>query len=225
MTPRLHRPRRPAAWALAAAFALQGVAAQAATLSVTVLAKDGEPLVDAIVIVEPAHPGKRTAPAPIKATIQQEKLQFVPKTSVIPLGSEVQFSNLDRYEHHVRGLPAGLAGLNASPESGFALMLPARVDGKPPSSATETLKQAGPMQLGCYLHGSMRGNIYVADSPWVVKTNGEGVATVLNLPEGPAQVRLWYPQQLAEQPATPVTVTATAAVQVPTTIAQPRRRR
>ncbi|AOW15813.1 hypothetical protein LPB072_18890 [Hydrogenophaga crassostreae] len=199
--------------------------AQAATLTVTVLAKDGQPLADAVVIVEPANPGKRLAPAPIKAEIQQEKLQFVPKISVIPLGSEVLFSNLDRYDHHVRGLPAGLAGLNASPETGFTLMLPARVDGKKPSSATETLNEAGPLQLGCHLHGSMRASIYVADSPWVVKTNDEGVATVDNLPEGSAKVRLWYPRQLVEQPATAVKVTAASAVEVPTSINQPRRRR
>lgn len=81
------------------------------------------------------------------------------------------------------------------------------------------------MHLGCHLHGSMRGSIYVADSPWVVKTNDEGVATVDNLPEGPAKVRLWYPRQLLEQAAIPVTVTATAAVEVTTSINQPRRRR
>ncbi|OAD43319.1 hypothetical protein LPB72_05660 [Hydrogenophaga crassostreae] len=225
MSPRHHLQKRPTAWAIAAAFALQGMVAQAATLTVTVLAKDGQPLADAVVIVEPANPGKRLAPAPIKAEIQQEKLQFVPKISVIPLGSEVLFSNLDRYDHHVRGLPAGLAGLNASPETGFTLMLPARVDGKKPSSATETLNEAGPLQLGCHLHGSMRASIYVADSPWVVKTNDEGVATVDNLPEGSAKVRLWYPRQLVEQPATAVKVTAASAVEVPTSINQPRRRR
>lgn len=225
MNPRHLFQNRPATWAIAAAFALQGVAAQAATLTVTVLAKDGQPLADAVVIVEPANPGQRLAPTPVKTEIHQEKLQFVPAISVIPLGSEVLFSNLDRYDHHVRGLPAGLAGLNASPESGFTLLLPARVDGKKPSSATETLSEPGPMQLGCHLHGSMRGSIYVADSPWVVKTNDEGVATVDNLPEGPAKVRLWYPRQLLEQAAIPVTVTATAAVEVTTSINQPRRRR
>ncbi len=227
MNARLAHPlrTRPKAWAIAFAFAMHGVAAQAATLTVTVLAKDGEPLSDAVVIVEPANPGKRAAPAPVKTEIKQERLQFLPKTSVVPLGSQVVFSNLDRYDHHVRGLPAGATNSNAPPERGFALMLPARVDGKAPSMATEVLNTAGPMQLGCHLHGSMRGSIYVTDSPWVVKTNEEGVATVENLPEGPAQVRLWYPRQLVDIPATAVTITTQAAVQVPTTISQPRRRR
>ncbi len=223
MSPRLPKPAR-AVLAAAALWLCAGATAQAATLSVTVLAKDGQPLSDAVVIVEPANPGNKARLAPVQAEIQQEKLQFSPKVSVLPLGSRVVFSNLDRYDHHVRGLPAGLAGLNASPDSGFALMLPARVEGKPPASATETLNQAGPMQLGCHLHGSMRGSIYVADSPWVVKTNEQGVATVVDLPEGAAQVRLWSPQQMVEQPATPVTIGPSTTLQLPTTIRQPRRR-
>jgi hypothetical protein len=53
-----------------------------------------------------------------------------------------------------------------------------------------------------------------------------GGATVINLPEGPAKVRLWYPRQLLEQATTPVMVSDTThTVQIPTTIAQPRRRR
>ena len=222
MSPRRALPAR--AGLIAAAFLLSGVAAQAATLTVTVLAKDGQPLSDAVVIVEPANPGSRAKLAPVQAEVQQEKLQFVPRLSVLPLGSTVVFSNLDRYDHHVRGLPAGMAGLSASPESGFALMLPARVEGKPPASATQTLNQAGPMQLGCHLHGSMRGSIYVTDSPWVVKTNDQGVATVTDLPEGPAQVRLWYPRQLVEQPATPANIAPSTTLQLPTSIRQPRKR-
>ena len=42
-----------------------------------------------------------------------------------------------------------------------------------------TLEQAGPMQLGCHLHGSMRGSLYVTDTPWAVKTNADGVATLV----------------------------------------------
>ena len=160
----------------------------------------------------------------VQAEIQQEKLQFSPKVSVLPLGSRVVFSNLDRYDHHVRGLPAGLAGLNASPDSGFALMLPARVEGKHPASATETLNQAGPMQLGCHLHGSMRGSIYVTDNPWTVKTNDQGVAMVPNLPEGTAKVRVWHAEQLIEPAPTATSIKPLTVMEVPTRIT-PRRRR
>lgn len=224
MSARLQPIPRTKALGAALALLLAG-AAQAATLQVTVLAKDGQPLPDAVVIVEPANPGKSAAPlAPVQVEIQQLKLQFVPKVTVVPLGSKVLFSNLDSYDHHVRGLPAGLASLNAAPEKGFTLSLPGKVDNKPPSTATETLKEAGPMQLGCHLHGSMRGSIYVSDTPWVVKTDAEGKATVQNLPEGAAKVRLWLAEQLVDSPATEVSITPTTSVTVPTNITRRRQR-
>ncbi|MEZ5701356.1 MAG: plastocyanin [Burkholderiaceae bacterium] len=196
----------------------------AATLTVTVLARNGEPLADAVVIVEPAQAGQPAAPSPKKVEIRQEKLQFVPQVSVLPVGSQVVFSNLDRYDHHVRALPADGTALSAAPDRGFAIALPARVGEEPPSTAIETLNEPGPWQLGCHLHGSMRGSIYVTDSPWVVKTDATGQATVTQLPEGPAQVRLWYPRQLVEQPATPTTIGPTTQLRLPTTIRPPRRR-
>ena len=218
------RPRlRPLGWALACSL-LSGAAA-AATLQVKVLARDGTPLPDAVVIVEPDGTTQRApAPAPVETHIAQEKMQFVPAVSVIPLGSKVVFSNLDSWEHHVRGLPGGLAGLNAAPGSGFELRMGGKVEGKPAESDTVTLTQPGPIQLGCHIHGSMRGSIYVTDSPWAVKTDGQGVAMVPNLPEGTARLRVWHAEQLIEANPTPVTVKPLTVIEVPTRIA-PRRRR
>ena len=199
-------------------------ASHAATLTVTVLAKNGEPLADAVVIVEPAQPGHPTAPSPVTLEIKQEKLQFVPQVSVLPLGSQVVFSNLDGYDHHVRALPADGPALSAPPNRGFAIVLPAREGGQPPATAAETLHEAGPWQLGCHLHGSMRGSIYVTNSPWVVKTDAAGQATVTQLPEGPAQVRLWYPRQLLAQPATPTAIGPNTQLEIATSIRPPRKR-
>lgn len=208
------------------ALALLAGAAQAATVQVTVLAHDGQPLPDAVVIIEPAPSAATpvTPPAPVQTQITQQKMQFVPALSVIPLGSKVAFINLDKWEHHVRGLPAGLAGLNAAPGSGFEMRLGGKVDNKQAESATITLDQAGPLQLGCHIHGSMRGNIYVADTPWVMKTNEDGVALVPNVPEGAARLRVWHPEQLVEAAPKPIVVTPLTALSVPTRI-QPRKRR
>lgn len=220
--------RLPGARAVAAALGLVLLAGavHAATVQVTVLARDGQPLPDAVVTIEPAQTAGAVAapPAPIKAQISQQQMQFVPALSVIPMGSTVVFTNLDGWEHHIRGLPAGLAGLNPAPGSGFEMRLGGKVEGKPAESATTTLDRAGPLQLGCHIHASMRGNIFVADTPWVVKTNAEGVALVPNVPEGAARLRVWHAEQLVEAAPTPITVTALTAVNMPTTIT-PRRRR
>ena len=218
-----HVARRAACSLLALGF-LGGIA-QAATVQVTVLARDGKPLPDAVVVLElvdSSAPPK--APPPIDLVIAQEKMQFVPALSVVPAGSRVTFSNLDRWEHHVRGLPAGLAGLTAAPGSGFELRLGGKVADKPAESVTITLDTTGPMQLGCHLHSSMRGSLYVTNTPWAVKTNADGVATLPDVPEGAARLRVWHVDQLLDGAPTPLTVTPVTAVSVETRV-QPRRRR
>lgn len=204
-------------------LALAG-AAQAATVQVTVTGRDGKPLADAVVVLEPAGGQKVRAPAPTQATIAQQKMQFQPAVSVLPLGSRARFTNQDGWEHHVRGTPAGLAGLNAPANAGFELRLAGKLEGKEPSSADVTLDKAGPLQLGCHLHGSMRGFVYVADTPWAAKTNSEGVVTLQDVPEGAAQVRVWHADQLLELPATGISVLPLTVLSVPTQVV-PRRRR
>jgi plastocyanin len=219
-TPLVMTSRTALAWLIASL----PLAASAATVQVTVLARDGLPLADAVVVVEPASGAKPAAPKPVQATIQQLKMQFVPTTSVLPVGSRVSFVNLDTWEHHVRGMPAGLAGLGGAPQSGFELRLDGKVDGKEPATAEVTLGKAGALQLGCHLHGSMRGFVFVADSPWTVKTDANGVAMLQDVPEGAARLRVWHGEQIVEPPPTALNVTSVTALSVPTQV-QPRRRR
>ena len=208
----------------AAALALLAGAAQAATVQITLLARDGQPLADAVVLVEPVNGTKPPAPAPVQATITQQKMRFDPALTLVPVGSRVRFTNLDGWEHHVRGLPAGLAGLTAGPGAGFELRLGGKADGLPPESAEVTLGQAGPLQLGCHIHGSMRGFLFVTDSPWAVKTDAAGVATLQGVPEGAARLRVWHTDQLVEAAPTALNVTPLTALSVSTQV-QPRRRR
>jgi plastocyanin len=81
--------------AAAAAFALLAGAAQAATVQITLLARDGQPLADAVVLIEPVSGAKPPAPAPVQATINQQKMRFDPALTLVPVGSRVRFTNLD----------------------------------------------------------------------------------------------------------------------------------
>lgn len=198
--------------------------ATAGTLQITVTGKDGQPLTDAVVLVEPASGARGKPPPPVQTTIAQQKMQFVPAVSVVPVGSRVRLTNLDGWDHHVRGVPAGMAGLTAAPGAGFELRLAGQVSGQSPASAEVVLQQPGPLQLGCHLHGSMRGFVYVADTPWVTRTDALGVATLSDVPEGAARVRVWHPDQVVEGAAQPVQVQAVSAVTVPTQVV-PRKRR
>lgn len=194
----------------------------ASTVQVTVLAHDGKPLPDAVVTLEPAGP-RLPAPAATQVTIRQEGLAFVPALTVVPVGSRVTFTNEDRFEHHVRGT-TGSPLQSADREAGFEMRMSGRVEGQPAPSASVVLAEAGPVRLGCHLHGSMRGAIYVTDTPWAVRTDAQGRITLENVPDGEATVRVWHPDQLLDTPARQITVTSVTAVQFDTPV-QPRRRR
>ena len=203
--------------------ALLAGSAHAASVQITVLARDGLPLADAVVQIESAAGPKPAAPARLSTTITQQKMQFVPAVSIVPLGSTVSFTNLDGWEHHVRGLPAGLAGLSAG-SRGFEMRLAGKEAGKDAARSDLVMDKAGAVQLGCHLHGSMRGFIYVTDSPLVAKTGADGTALINEVPEGAARVRVWHGDQLVDAAAVAITVTATSTINLPTQV-QPRRRR
>ncbi len=199
------------AMAMAMAMALAASAsARAATVQVTVLAADGKPLADAVVEIEPKAPGTPRRPAPVQTTIQQEKMRFVPALIVVPAGSRVRFTNLDNYEHHVRGRPANAGLQDATPaSSGFEMRLAAATEGRAAGSQEVVVTQPGAVELGCHLHSVMRGHIFVAGTPWVAKTDANGNATLGDVPEGAAQVRVWHGDQLL--PAAPVATTVVAS--------------
>ena len=211
--------RNPTLAALCLMASLQ--AAQAASVQVTVLARDGQPLPDAVVVLEPAAGQAMPALQPAAHTITQEKMQFNPVVSVVPVGSRVTFANMDRWDHHVRGGPAGLV---ATGTYGFEFRLAGREPGKNPPSSELALDKAGPVQLGCHLHGSMRGFVYVSATPWAAKTSAAGVATLAEVPEGAMRLRVWHPDQLLDPAAITVQVQAVTAVNVPTQV-QPRKAR
>lgn len=205
-----------------AIFALLAAAGtHAATVSVIVTDKEGKPVADAVVVITPAAPGAATAakPLPMVATVVQEKMQFVPAVTVVPAGARVTFVNNDSWEHHLRGSAAGAAQFSANPVvGGFELRLDGKPASQPGKSAEVTMGKPGPVLLGCHIHGSMKGYIYVADSPWTMKTTAEGQAVFDDIPNGTAQVRVWHGEQLVDLPASTVTAgagTARLAVQLP----------
>ncbi|MBI2769934.1 MAG: plastocyanin [Burkholderiales bacterium] len=200
-------------------------AAQAGTVSVTVLDKDGNPVADAVVVVVPAAAGATRHPLPAAATVSQLKMQFVPAVSLVPLGARMTFVNNDSWEHHVRGSAAGAAQFTSGGVGGFELRLDGKPEGKAAKSGEVVMDKAGPVLLGCHIHGSMRGHVYVSDSPWAQKTSPEGQAVFDDVPDGAAQVRVWQADQLIDLPARAVTAGASPARLTVQLQVVPRRRR
>jgi len=216
------------------ALALSTLAAsvQAGSLQVTVLDKEGKPTPDAVVIVVPATKGTAKNPPPLQATINQEKMQFSPAVTVVSPGAKLRFVNNDPWDHHVRMSVPGLPAAGAS--DGIALRLEGKSEGKPAKSVEVALDKpggtsgAGPIGatlLGCYIHGSMSGHVYVADSPWTLKTGADGVATLEDVPEGAATVKVWHSAQVVGMNPQTVSVGATPGKMTVQLDVVPRRRR
>ena len=62
--------------------------ALAGSLSVTVTDKEGKPVPDAVVLVFPSDKSVLSkTPLPAQATITQEKMQFLPHVTLVPVGA------------------------------------------------------------------------------------------------------------------------------------------
>jgi plastocyanin len=202
---------------IAAALAAHSLAAQAGTVQIAVTDKDGRPAPDVVVLVGTANKVAAT-PAAAPVVITQEGLRFVPFLTVVPAGSTLRFVNKDGYDHHVRTVPSGPLGA-LPPVKNFELRLDAaaaapaaptdeyqaapapRKRGGTNTSADVKVETAGPIGLGCHLHSSMRGQVYVSPTPWFTKTDANGVARIENVPDGAIELTLWHPDQLTDQPA------------------------
>ena len=203
--------------------------AHAATLQVTVLDRDGKPAPDAVVVVTPSVRGTPKSRPPMNAVVNQEKMQFIPAVTVVSVGATVRFVNNDAWNHHVRmSLPGSAPGAVSAATEGNALLLPGKTEGKPASGADLVMDRVGATGaslLGCFIHGSMRGHVYVADSPWTVKTGENGIVTFDDLPEGPVVVKVWHGAQILDKAPQSVTLTATPGTVSFQLDVVPRRRR
>src|SRR3954453_22432548 len=126
-------------WILVA-LALAGAAAPlaAASLSVRVVDSSGRPVRDAIVTLYPAGGAARAPRASGRYAISQQNLQFHPFLTIVPVGADVSFPNLDPTKHHVYSF---------SPAKRFELKLFAK-----DQSRTVHFDKAGIVALGCNIH-------------------------------------------------------------------------
>lgn len=212
----------PALAALLLALVLP-LGAAAAELQVYVTTPDGRPAPDVVVSLLPLAPaGAAAAVAGPPVVIAQKDIRFEPYVTAVPLGATVRFVNRDRFDHHVRSVPGGPLG-SIAPAKSFEFRLAAARGGNEPA-AELVMDAPGATGIGCHLHGSMRGHIYVSPTPWVAVTNAAGRATLANAPDGAADLRLWHPDQLVAQAQVRTTVVGSNATAEAKLNFAPRRR-
>ena len=212
---------------LAACSALLALAVQspAATVTVVVNGADGQPAANVVVQLLPAHPGTYKPPA-TPYVIAQRDIHFVPYLTAVPVGATVRFTNQDPYDHHLRSEPGGPFG-NIAPAKEFEMRLAAASADKV-ASADVRFDKVGVVVLGCHLHSSMRGHLFISETPFVAVTDANGRVVINDVPDGSADLRTWSPDQLTEQTASQKQISG-VAVSLDATLnftpPKPRRRR
>jgi len=140
----------PARLALLAALVCATVVAHAANVNVLVTDAAGNPLTDAVVMLEPV--GTHVSVKPMQgAQIAQHDLQFSPQVSVVTVGTAVLFPNQDTVRHHVYSF---------SPAKTFQIKLYAGVPHTP-----IVFDKPGIAVLGCNIHDGMVAWVVVTDTP------------------------------------------------------------
>ena len=169
-------------WLAFAAMTLWCCCAAASDLKVLVLDPAGRPVADVVVIAKPgiAPATRNDAPERAHAAMDQRNREFVPHILVVQERTWVDFPNNDTVSHQVYSF---------SPAKRFQLPLY-----KGRTHPPVLFDQPGIVTLGCNIHDSMLGYIYVADSPYFGKTDIDGRWTGAKLPPGRYDVRIWSPR-------------------------------
>lgn len=183
-------------------------AVNAATLTVSVSAADGQPAAD--VVVEVSMPGahKRVPAEPV--VIAQLGVRFLPLVTAIPAGATVRFANQDGFDHHLRSQAAGPMG-SLAPAKDFEFRM-AAARGDKPVTTDVLFERAGLVVLGCHLHSSMRGHVYIGESALLGVTDSAGRVVIQGVPEGRGEIRYWHPQELTAQAKTALQVGGDASL-------------
>jgi plastocyanin len=163
------------------ALALAGASSPlaAAPLSVRVVDASGRPVRDAVVSLVPSGKMARAPRVAGRYAVSQRDLQFHPFLSVVPVGADVSFPNLDPTKHHVYSFSAAKR---------FELKLFAK-----DQSRTVHFDKPGVVALGCNIHDAMSAFIFVTDSVWTARTNAQGLVIFGDAPGVPGRITVWHP--------------------------------
>lgn len=182
--------RHPSCIALVLATVLPS--AQAGALVVSASDAAGQPLADAVALLEPV--AGKTAVRPLAdVEIAQAKRSFQPRVTLITVGTKVNFPNFDTVRHHVYSFSAAKT---------FELKLYAGVPAAP-----ITFDKPGVAVLGCNIHDKMAAWVVVADTPWNARSSADGQARIDAVPPGSYRLTVWHPGLPTNTMPTPVALT------------------
>ncbi|MEK6770006.1 MAG: methylamine utilization protein [Gemmatimonadota bacterium] len=130
---------------------------------------------DAVIFLDGRGP---RGAAPSRPEIALDARQFRPRVSVIPVGTTMNFPNLDPFNHNVFSLAGG---------SAFDLGLYGRGE-----SRNHRFNRAGLVRIFCNIHPRMSAFIVVRDNAWHTQPGADGSFTIAGVPPGTYTLHIWH---------------------------------
>lgn len=140
----------------------------------------------------------KARPRPARATITMQGKAFVPKVTVVPVGSTVDFPNQDPILHNVFSVSG----------EGFDLGLYKR-----PKSGSRTFDKPGVYTLYCNIHPQMSATVVVRDNPYFAAASKDGSFRIAGVPAGEYKL-VAYHDRAGESVPVGVKVSASAETAV-----------
>ena len=171
------------AWVTATRVPATGVTgSSAAGVSgrITILERTGDrtiDLPDAVVWLEAPASQRRSVP-PTRTEIGMESKRFIPRVRVVPLGSTVEFPNLDPFRHNVFS--------NIGP-TGFDLGLYGRGERR-----GARFDRAGVQPIFCNIHSRMVAYVIAVATPHFAQAAPDGRFQLSNVQPGRYTLRSWH---------------------------------
>ncbi len=110
--------------------------------------------------------------------VEQKDKRFSPRVLAVPVGTPVEFKNVDPVFHNVFSL---------SRPNDFDLGLY-----KGGLSKDWTFNAPGAVQLLCNIHSSMLGWVFVVDTPWFAQAEADGRFVIRGVPPGEYKLQVWH---------------------------------
>jgi plastocyanin len=171
--------------------------AQAATLAMEFTDDFDKPLPNVVVALIPEN--KINYPDKAKAVIDQQHKMFVPGVLAVRVNTLIYFPNSDNIRHQVYSF---------SPAKRFELRLYHGMSAEP-----VLFDQAGQVVLGCNIHDSMIGYIYIVDSEYFSVSDEAGAVTIKSIPAGKYTLQIQHPKLAKPYPDQKIVFTAEQAAQ------------
>jgi plastocyanin len=147
----------------------------AAKIQIQVQDSQGKPVPDAVVYAEGSSPQILAKPQ-AGVEIQQKDRKFLPLVTVVQTGNQISFPNNDSVLHHIYSFSAAKK-IEQKLYSGKA-------------ADPVLFDKAGLVILGCNIHDKMLAYVYVVDTPFLAKTDANGMAKLDVSPSGKYAVKV-----------------------------------